>query len=155
MAPVANAASAASAGGGTAGVGGGGASAGDGLGTGGVSGMPLGRAVSTLTPYLIVAAFVGQCTVCRYGIVDANARRQPSLQSALLQTAALQAQAVALPVAAHAIGLASRPFAAACTVLPLCGPIEAAVFCAAFLAANAVVVVALLPPRLGLWRWGG
>ena len=65
----------------------------------------------------------------------------PSLQSALVQTAALQVQAAALPVAAHALGLVSDVAAATLSTVPLCAtPIHAAAFCVAFLCANLVGV---------------
>ena len=73
-------------------------------------------------------------------------RRTPSLQGALLQTAALQLQAAAVPVAAHALGLLPAGRAASATTLPLCASsLHAAAFCAAFLCANA----------LGFFTWVG
>ena len=76
----------------------------------------------------------------------------PSLHSALLQTAALQLQAAALPVGAHALGLMPTALASSVTTLPLItSPLHAAAFCACFLGANAVGFLAFVAraPRAG------
>ena len=99
------------------------------------------RLVSGGWLHLIAAAATGHHLACRYRLSDPSTPRMPSLQSALVQTAALQVQAAALPVAAHALGLVSDVAAATLSTVPLCAtPIHAAAFCVAFLCANLVGV---------------
>ena len=89
--------------------------------------------------HLLAAAAAGHHLACRYKLSEPRTRRSPSMHAALLQTAALQVQAAALPVAAHALGLMPRPLAASLSTLPLCAtPVHAAAFCVAFLVVNFV-----------------
>lgn len=77
--------------------------------------------------------------LCRYRVRDPRQPRVTTLQGALLWTSALQLQAAALPVAAHAFGLLPAARAQRDTALPLCtAPLHAAAVCASFLLANAV-----------------
>lgn len=103
---------------------------------GGVGGL---ATASWLLIHLLLAAALGHHLTCRHQLLDTRKLRSPSLQSALLQTAALQLQVAALPVLAHTLGLVSHRLASAYTTLPLCRtPLHAATVCATFLAANAI-----------------
>jgi hypothetical protein len=101
---------------------------------------------SLILPFICAAA-AGHHFACRYRLLEPWRRRPASLQSALLQTAALQLQAAAVPVGAHALGLVPRSLATASTTLPLCGPLGAAAFCVLFLGANAVAAALWLQRR--------
>ena len=99
-----------------------------------------------LVIHITAAAAARHHLACRHRLRDTSVLRTPSLQSALLQTAALQLQAAAIPVGAHALGLVPHSLASAYTTLPLCStPTHAAAFCAAFLAANAFGAWLYLP----------
>ena len=72
-----------------------------------------------------------------------------ALQRHLLQTAVLQVQASALPVATHALGLVPAPLAASCTALPLCHTAaQAATYCALFLSTNALAACSVVAVRV-------
>jgi hypothetical protein len=108
---------------------------------------PAGRALSLV---LVLASVVGHHLLCRVQL--RHVRRRPGgtpLQLQLVEAAALQVQAAAIPVAGHALGIAPRAAAAACTPMPLySSPLGAALFCAGFLAVN------LLAAGLLVRRWG-
>ena len=117
----------------------GGAALGGGLASNVGVGGGSGSTASWLLIHLLFAAALGHHLACRHQLRNTRALRSPSLQSALLQTAALQLQVAALPVLAHTLGLVPHRLASAYTTLPLCStPLHAATLCAAFLAANAV-----------------
>mmetsp|Transcript_25459 Transcript_25459/g.80413 ORF Transcript_25459/g.80413 Transcript_25459/m.80413 type:complete len:164 (+) Transcript_25459:477-968(+) len=67
------------------------------------------------------------------------------LQAQLVEAAALQVQAAAIPVAGHALGIVTRATAAACTPMPLyTSSLGAALYCAGFLAVNLLAAVVLV-----------
>jgi hypothetical protein len=108
------------------------------------------RALSCL---LIITSVVGHHLLCRVRL--RNVRRRPGgtpLQVQLIEAAALQLQAAAIPVGAHALGLAPRGAAAACTpMLLFTSPLGAALYCVGFLAVN-LMAAGLLVRR---WRSRG
>lgn len=119
------------------------------------------RPASWLALFFVAAVVAGHHLACRYLLAHPDGelrcpRPDPSLQSALIQTAALQVQTAAIPVAAHAMGLMPRALAARYTPFPLCsGPLHAAAFCAAFLASNLLAMRDLLraAARAEPWAW--
>jgi len=92
----------------------------------------------------------GHHLLCRVRL-DGSRHRHPQgvpLQTQLLESAGLQAQAAALPVAAHALGLLPAAAAAPATPMPLyASPLYAALFCLAFVAANLLIAAVLLRRR--------
>ena len=93
-----------------------------------------------LAAHFVACSVWGHHLTCHYHLL--GHRRQgrangTALQNHLLQTAVLQVQSSAIPVAAHALGLVPASLAASCTALPLCSTApQAAAYCALFLAIN-------------------
>ena len=95
---------------------------------------------STCAAHFVACAVWGHHLTCHYHLLGHRRRGRANgtaLQNHLLQTAVLQVQSSAIPVAAHALGLVPASLAASCTALPLCSTApQAAAYCALFLAVN-------------------
>mgnify|MGYP003684387283 CR=1 FL=1 len=106
-----------------------------------------------LSSMLVLASVIGHHLLCRVQLRDTRPGGAPSrgtpLQSQLLESAALQIQAAAIPVAGHALGIVPADVAASCTPMPLfTSSLGAAMYCAAFITTNLLVVGLLV----GRWR---
>lgn len=103
-------------------------------------GSQTGGAWPWLSAYFVCTSLIGHHLLCQFRVLTGSRRfssRSTPLQSQLLETAALQLQGPAIPVAAHALGLVPARLAAAATSLPLCEhSLHAAGYCAIFLTAN-------------------